>query len=122
MAARNQVYRITSAQTGLTSDQADRTRRYLISMAIRTVCFLGAVVTDGWLRWVLVLGAVVLPYLAVVIANGGRERTKDRLPTVFVPHEQIALPSQAVQRAEGTDEQRPTTATGESPNAGTGPV
>jgi hypothetical protein len=103
MAARNQVYRITSAQTGLTIEQAGRTRRYLISMAIRTVCFLGAVVTDGWLRWLLVLGAVVLPYLAVVVANAGRERTKDTLPTVFVHHEQVALPSQAVQRTDAND-------------------
>ena len=27
----------------------------LISMAIRTACFIGAVVTDGWVRWVLVV-------------------------------------------------------------------
>ena len=122
MAARNHVYRITSAQTGLTIEQAARTRRYLISMAIRTVCFLGAVVTDGWLRWVLVLGAVVLPYLAVVVANGGRERTKDTLPTVFVRHEQVALPSQAVQRTEAAEDSRPTGGTDGSPRAGTGPV
>ena len=38
-------------------------------MAIRTVCFIGAVVTDGWLRWVLVVAAFVLPYIAVVMAN-----------------------------------------------------
>ena len=29
---------------------------------------------EGVLRWVLIVGAVVLPYFAVVIANAGRER------------------------------------------------
>jgi hypothetical protein len=33
------------------------------------VCFIGAVIADGWLRWVLVVCAVVLPYVAVVMAN-----------------------------------------------------
>jgi hypothetical protein len=68
------VYQITSARPGIRDDVDNRTRRYLISMSIRTVCFLGAVVVDGWLRWVLVVGALVLPYVSVVFANGGRER------------------------------------------------
>ena len=38
-------------------------------MAIRTACFIGAVITDGWVRWVLVVLAFVLPYIAVVMAN-----------------------------------------------------
>ena len=54
-----------------------RTRRYLVSMGIRTVCFLLAVVASGWLRWVLIAAAVTLPYLSVVFANGGRERAVD---------------------------------------------
>lgn len=101
MPSRDQVFSITSAQTGLSADQSGRTRRYLISMAIRTACFLGAVVTEGWVRWALVAGAVLLPYLAVVVANGGRERTKDGPPIVFVTRRQKSLPSVAVERTEG---------------------
>ncbi len=42
--------------------------------AIRTACFIGAVlIGDGWLRWVLVAGAVFLPYIAVVMANASRD-------------------------------------------------
>ncbi len=100
MPSRDQVFSITSAQTGLSADQSGRTRRYLISMAIRTLCFLGAVFTDGWIRWSLVARAVVLPYLAVVVANGGRERTKDAPPIVFVTRRQKALPSDAVDRTD----------------------
>ena len=30
---------------------------------------LGAVIAEGWLRWVLVAAAILLPYVAVVFAN-----------------------------------------------------
>jgi hypothetical protein len=62
--------RITTAATSPQEDISARQRRYVISMTIRTLCFLGAVVVgQGWLRWVLVAGAVLLPYVAVVMAN-----------------------------------------------------
>ncbi len=44
-------------------------KRYLISMGIRTVCVVLAVIVDGPLRWLFVAGAVLLPYVAVVMAN-----------------------------------------------------
>lgn len=43
-------------------------------MSIRMACFVGAVLVDHWTRWLLLAGAVVLPYVAVVLANAGRER------------------------------------------------
>jgi hypothetical protein len=69
-----EVFAITQAQPSLSNEQQARTRRYLISMGIRTACVIGAIFIPGWPRWVLIAGAVVLPYLAVVIANGGRDR------------------------------------------------
>jgi hypothetical protein len=71
-----QVYNITGVQTSLTEDQSGRTRKYLFSMILRTLCFVGAVIASGWLRWVLIAGAVFLPYIAVVIANAGRENLR----------------------------------------------
>ena len=68
------IHQITGARPGVRDDVNSRTRRYLVSMGVRTVCFLLAVVTDGWLRWVMIAAAVVLPYLSVVFANSGRER------------------------------------------------
>ncbi len=70
------VHRVTSAQESLTEGQSRRARRYLISMTIRTVCFIAAVLASGWLQWALVAGAVVLPYLAVIAANAGRENDR----------------------------------------------
>lgn len=67
---------ITSAPTSPGDDLAMRTRRYLWTMGIRTVCFVAAIFVPGWPRWVLVAGAVLLPYLGVVGANAGRERMR----------------------------------------------
>ncbi|WP_018545864.1 DUF3099 domain-containing protein [Streptomyces sp. LaPpAH-108] len=81
-----QVFRITGARTGLAEDVRGRQRRYVISMSIRTVSVILAASLWNVERYVaivaLVLGAL-LPYIAVVIANAGRERPPS-LPSTFV--------------------------------------
>ncbi len=90
--ARRRVYRITAARTALSEDVDDRARRYLFSMGIRTACFVAAVLVSGPLRWVFVAGAVLLPYLSVVFANGGREPSRDEdLATTVLPAERKSL-------------------------------
>ena len=69
----NESFSITSAPKSLKSDLAGRQRRYLISMIIRTICFLLTVVLPSPIRWFALAGAMFLPYIAVVIANAGRE-------------------------------------------------
>ncbi|MFM2214784.1 MAG: hypothetical protein RJA88_153 [Actinomycetota bacterium] len=73
MAKEDDVYDITSAPKGLTTDQSTRQRRYFFSMMLRTACFILTVVLPSPYRWIALLGAVVLPYIAVVVANAGRE-------------------------------------------------
>lgn len=81
-----QVFRITGARTGLQEDVRARQRRYVISMAVRTISVILAATLWNVERHVaivaLVLGAV-LPYVAVVIANAGRENAPS-LPSTFV--------------------------------------
>lgn len=80
--------RITTAEPGRSVDVSARQRRYLMSMAIRTVCFIGAVaVGPGILRWVLVAGAVALPYVAVVLASRTPSRSSAALPSARLGHE-----------------------------------
>jgi hypothetical protein len=67
--------------------------RYLVSMGVRTACFLLAVVVHGPLRWVFVLAAIVLPYIAVVFANAGRERSLPTPPEIFLRADRTELPS-----------------------------
>jgi hypothetical protein len=57
----------------LSVDQSSRARKYFISMMIRTLCFILAVLLPNPYRWVALFGAVTLPYIAVVVANAGRE-------------------------------------------------
>ena len=73
MANEEDVYDITSAQKSLSSDQPGRQRRYFISMMVRTACFILTVVLPSPYRWIALVGAVFLPYVAVVVANAGRE-------------------------------------------------
>ncbi|MFE5310250.1 DUF3099 domain-containing protein [Isoptericola sp. NPDC056605] len=91
-----EVPSITSAPEPLEEDQARRTRRYLIQMGIRIVCFVGAVLVDVlWIRLVLVAAAVVLPYSAVLFANAGRDRvTYDTSPMVDVAPAELTTSAQ----------------------------
>jgi hypothetical protein len=79
------VYRVSGVRESRTEDVRRRQRRYGISMGIRTLCFLAALVTHGPARWVLFTGALVLPYVAVVIANSGRLPTADAPVPVVLP-------------------------------------
>ena len=68
--------RITTASTSRDEDIAARQKRYLLAMGFRTVCFVAAIfVTETWLRVVLIVGALVLPYVAVVMANAGSSKS-----------------------------------------------
>ena len=73
--ARSGATTISSARPGASVDTSQRVKRYAVTMAFRTACFLLAVtVAHGWLQWVLFAGAVFLPYLGVLIANQADEK------------------------------------------------
>ena len=70
--------RITTASASRNEEIAGRQRRYVISMTIRTMCFVAAIVVGpGWPRWVLVAAALLLPYVAVVMANATHSRSDE---------------------------------------------
>jgi len=97
-AAEAPAIRITTARKSVADDQAARVRGYVISMTIRIICFLLAVVTTGYLRWIFVAGALIIPYIAVVFANGGREPTADAPDTLRIGTDR-ELPSSSDRRA-----------------------
>jgi hypothetical protein len=72
----DEAQRITTAPAAPGADLAHRQRRYVISMTIRTFCFIGAVFARGvpWLWPILVVAAFILPYVAVVMANSASPR------------------------------------------------
>ncbi|MCN9244574.1 DUF3099 domain-containing protein [Streptomyces sp. RY43-2] len=80
------VFRITGARQGLAADVRGRQRRYVISMGVRTVAVILAATLWNVERPVAIVALVLgtfLPYIAVVIANAGRENAPN-LPSTFV--------------------------------------
>jgi len=76
------VHLVTQARRPLSEDIRYRQNRYLIMMAVRTACFAAAVLMFvnhlGWLSAAPAAAAIILPYIAVVFANGGREPDNTR--------------------------------------------
>ncbi|WP_010524496.1 DUF3099 domain-containing protein [Nesterenkonia sp. F] len=68
------VHSLTDAPLRHSEEQHGRMVRYAISMGIRLVCFLAAVVVQNWMSWVFLAAAAVLPYIAVTVANAGTDR------------------------------------------------
>jgi len=86
MAKKPDPVRITTATRSHADDVNARQRRYLISMGIRTLCFVLAVLSIGhWFLWVFIAGSFVLPYVAVVMANAGAAPDPGG-PEYFDPH------------------------------------
>ncbi|WP_406728231.1 DUF3099 domain-containing protein [Streptomyces sp. GD-15H] len=81
-----QVFRITGARAGLHDDVRGRQRRYVISMVIRTISVILAATLWNVERHVAIVAlalGMLLPYIAVVIANAGRENAPS-LPSTYL--------------------------------------
>jgi hypothetical protein len=84
---------ITSAARPHSEDLRGRERRYVISMGIRTLCFLLALVfREYWIVWVFLAAALFLPYVAVVIANAGAAPDPQTDNHVFDPDREALGP------------------------------
>ena len=65
--------------------------RYAVTMGIRMVCIVLMLFVQGWWLLVCALGAILLPYFAVVAANVHGEQ---RAPNVLRPGAVSVLPRQ----------------------------
>ncbi|MHA6763550.1 DUF3099 domain-containing protein [Streptacidiphilus sp. PAMC 29251] len=83
------VVRITGARSSLSEDVRGRQRRYMIAMAVRTLCVILTVVLwkeSRILAIIALVGGMLIPYVAVVIANGGRANSP-KMPETFIGHQ-----------------------------------
>ena len=87
---------VTTAGRSPREEQRERERRYLVTMAVRVLCFILAIVLFGvglrFLAAFAVAGSLILPWVAVVAANAGPRRTVER-PSLFHRHPPRQLPS-----------------------------
>lgn len=116
-------YSITAAEAPHSEGLDHRMKRYAFHMALRVACLLVAVATEGWIRWTAVVGVVVLPWMAVVLANGNdRAEVRDASYYLGTHHPQLGTgPARQQAPAEEAAEQgkrsRKQRATGEDPAA-----
>ena len=86
----------------MSEDISYRQHRYLIMMGIRVICFAIAIILFvAHLRWLVLVpavGAIFIPYIAVIFANGGREPDNTR---GFLEH-RVNLPA----RRDQSDDER----------------
>jgi Flp pilus assembly protein TadB len=92
------VVSVTSAQPGRSEDLESRIARYAWMMSIRIVCFILAVVTPSPWRWLFVVGAIALPYFAVVLANAHRSSTTPAANPYVAPVRPAIAPPRTVVR------------------------
>jgi hypothetical protein len=102
---------VTDAKRPMSEDIAFRERRYLLMMGIRVVCFAVTIILfvahAGWISAIPAVGAIVIPYFAVVFANGGREPSNTRGFRIYEPN----LPDRFSEPAQEPDD-RSRSATG----------
>ncbi|MCD5349633.1 DUF3099 domain-containing protein [Kineosporia mesophila] len=100
------MHSITGAVSPHSDDLDARIRRYLISMSIRVACVILAIVVHTrwghWSWWIFAIGAVFLPYVAVVMANA-TDRRGGPGPAPVTPAARTALSSAAPAAAVDED-------------------
>jgi hypothetical protein len=66
---------VTSLPPSPDQERHLRMIKYTVAMSIRVLCFLLIFVVPGWWRLIPVAGTVILPYIAVVLANTASRTT-----------------------------------------------
>jgi len=76
---KSQAQSITTLQVSPDEDRRKRMKQYSIAMSVRMVCVILCFFVPGWWLLVCAIGAIVLPYLAVVLANNGSRVAPSRI-------------------------------------------
>jgi hypothetical protein len=84
----DEVYGITTAETSRTQEITRRQKQYIVTMLVRAVAVVVVVAVPG-IAWPIKIGlclaATIIPYVAVVRANGGPPQEKGPTNLVLAP-------------------------------------
>lgn len=81
---------ITSLPRSPEDDRRSRMVKYSVTMGIRIVCIIACFFTPGWWLVIPAVGAIVLPYIAVIVANVSSSRGSEverPSPAAIVRHD-----------------------------------
>jgi Protein of unknown function (DUF3099) len=78
---------ITALPQSPDRERHSRMIKYSITMGIRMACFVLVFFVTGWWQIVMIVAAIILPYIAVVLANVVRPASSDTVerPGAIVP-------------------------------------
>ncbi|MBG0739620.1 DUF3099 domain-containing protein [Paeniglutamicibacter antarcticus] len=97
------VHNITDAPIAHSDDMHRRMVKYSLAMGIRLVCLFLIFVLPGWFKIIAIVGAVALPWFAVIIANGGSDTVNEHAVSLLDQAPLGELEAPGPRTAEGTD-------------------
>lgn len=99
----SEVFEITDAAERQSTGVSARAKSYAFKMFLRIVFIIAAVMVEGIWQWIFLAGAAIIPWLAVVVANGEHKQGGSSF-TAYLPAEQqaaiAAAQSERVSRQE----------------------
>ncbi|MFM8927907.1 MAG: DUF3099 domain-containing protein [Rhodoluna sp.] len=94
---------VTSIDISPDEERRSRFLKYTIAMVVRVICIILAVIVPlGWLTVLFAIGAIFLPYFAVIIANEGSARANNKSSKVEAPT--LSIGADAFRKARDDDE------------------
>lgn len=91
-------FNVTGVGQNPGDDRAHRMRFYFISMTLRFLCVASLLWVRGWWVFLPIIGAVVLPYLAVMIGNAAANLNDSAGPEKIAPQQLTAAQTQSPQQ------------------------
>ncbi|WP_082357812.1 MULTISPECIES: DUF3099 domain-containing protein [Arthrobacter] len=97
------VQSVTNAVEAHSAEMHSRMVRYATTMGIRMVCIALIFVFDGWFKLIPIVGAVLLPWVAVIIANGGADTNHITTIALLDAAPLYELPDDSTNASDGDD-------------------
>lgn len=98
-----EVHSITNAESPHSENVNQRFRSYAFKMFLRIVCIVAALFTHGWIMWACIIAAGILPWVAVVLANGNTRARNEDFSAYLTLDQQRALESSATPQSSPED-------------------
>lgn len=88
---KKELHSATSLPLSPVEERKNRMVKYTVAMIIRVVCIFAMLFVEGWWLLVAAIGAIFLPYFAVILANTqivSQRRVAERPATIVLRNEQ----------------------------------
>lgn len=94
-----EVFEITDAAERQSVGVSSRAKVYAFKMFLRIVFIIAAVMVEGVWQWVCLAAAAIIPWTAVVVANGEAQQGGGGFSAMLPPEQQAAIEAAQADRA-----------------------